>query len=473
MNAELKRVTPADIWTTWENRVVNGIFPLRRFIGGSDHSAVFLTEFKAQNIANAAIKFMPAHPRRAEAQLVQWGAAATVSHPHLLRLFDMGRCQFDGHGFLYVVMEYADQTLAQVLPKRALSPDEACEMLGPVLQTLTYLHRNHLVQGQLKPSNVLVVGDRLKLASDAIRPTEESATPPLRHTLYDPPELREGTITTAGDIWALGMTLFETLTQRTPSWPDERRATAAPPGNIPEPFADTIRKCLSRTPSNRPTAEELEAQYKPLVPAAAAPTPAEETARETAATSNAAKPHPLLMALGILGALTLFLIAWVALRSPQTFATFGSAPQASESNASSAGSTAGTEAPIAWEVAKMPEPNAELPSTMPELPPETVVPPADSTAGVVLQIVPEVPAKTLRTLRGSVRVTVRVLVDPTGNVVGDLLEARGPSRYFAREARQSAVGWKFVPSDNTDSRVWLLRFTFTRDGVTTKAESVR
>ncbi len=67
-----------------------------------------------------------------------------------------------GRGFLFVVMEYADQTLAQILPRRALSLDEAREMLLPTLNALAFLHRNKLVQGQLKPTNLLVVDDQLK-----------------------------------------------------------------------------------------------------------------------------------------------------------------------------------------------------------------------------------------------------------------------------------------------------------------------
>ena len=59
MNAQ-SRLVQTDAWTQWESQVVNGVYPLRRFLGGSNHSAVFLTEYKAERIANAAIKFVPA-----------------------------------------------------------------------------------------------------------------------------------------------------------------------------------------------------------------------------------------------------------------------------------------------------------------------------------------------------------------------------------------------------------------------------
>ena len=57
-------------WTKeWERRIVNGVYPLRRFLGRSNHSVVFLTDRKAQNLAQAAIKILPAHPALAESQL--------------------------------------------------------------------------------------------------------------------------------------------------------------------------------------------------------------------------------------------------------------------------------------------------------------------------------------------------------------------------------------------------------------------
>src|SRR5580692_9863287 len=112
-------------WTKeWERRIVNGVYPLRRFLGRSSRSVVFLTECKEQGVAQAAIKIMPAIPALTEAQLEHWRKAATLSHPHLIRLLDSGRCQLGGHNFLFVVTELAEQNLAQILPGRALTLEE-------------------------------------------------------------------------------------------------------------------------------------------------------------------------------------------------------------------------------------------------------------------------------------------------------------------------------------------------------------
>jgi len=255
-----------ELWAKWEGQVINGGFPLRRLIGVSDHSAVFVTEAPAHNLPNAAVKLVPAIPTLAESQLAYWNAAAALSHPRLLRLFAAGRCHLPGgttsqgdQHFLYVLMEYADQNLAQLLETRALTEGEARETLPPLLDGLAFLHSRNLVQGQLKPSNILVVGEQLKLASDTIRPAGEAATSISMVSVYDPPEGRDGSFSTAGDIWALGVTLYEALTRTTPARPDERSHGVTLPPDFPPASADVIRECLSRRPTDRPNVTALQA----------------------------------------------------------------------------------------------------------------------------------------------------------------------------------------------------------------------
>ena len=256
----------SELWAKWEGQVINGGYPLRRLIGVSDHSGVFLTEAPAHNLPNAALKLVPAIPTLAESQLAYWNAAASLSHPRLLRLFAAGRCQLPGGAtgqgdlhFLYVLMEYADQNLAQLLETRALTEVEVRETLPPLLDGLAFLHSRNLVQGQLKPSNILVVGEQLKLASDTIRPAGEAATSISMVSVYDPPEGRDGSFSTAGDVWALGVTLYEALTRTTPVRPDERSHGVVLPPDFPPGCADVIRECLSRRPIDRPSVTALQA----------------------------------------------------------------------------------------------------------------------------------------------------------------------------------------------------------------------
>ncbi|WP_293863815.1 TonB family protein [Steroidobacter sp.] len=95
---------------------------------------------------------------------------------------------------------------------------------------------------------------------------------------------------------------------------------------------------------------------------------------------------------------------------------------------------------------------------------------AQNPAGAVLhEALPTVPDKIRNGIQGRIYVTVRVLVDPEGNVTGALMESPGPSKYFARLADNAAREWQFAPEDGDRSRVWRLTFLFTRDGETVRA----
>jgi len=83
---------------------------------------------------------------------------------------------------------------------------------------------------------------------------------------------------------------------------------------------------------------------------------------------------------------------------------------------------------------------------------------------VLHEEIPDVPRHARNTIRGRIKVAVRVTVDSSGNVVDETLENPGPSRYFARLATTAARKWKFAPADNQESRKWLLRFDFSRGG---------
>jgi hypothetical protein len=104
----------SEVWTRWQGHVINGVFPLGRYLGCSDHSGVFLTKSAARP-SEVAIKLVPTNRALAESQLSRWKRAGGLAHPHLLRLFEWGGCELDGLPYLYSVMEYADQTLAQLL----------------------------------------------------------------------------------------------------------------------------------------------------------------------------------------------------------------------------------------------------------------------------------------------------------------------------------------------------------------------
>jgi serine/threonine protein kinase len=154
---------------------------------------------------------------------------------------------------LYVVMEYASENLAEFLPQRALGPDETRDMLEPFVETLAYLHGKGYVHGHIKPGNILAINDQLKLSSDSVCRVGEHPIG-TKPDAYTPPESTEGAKSTPGDVWALGITIVETLTQRlpdrnaSPSGEDEELPVA---DILPQPFADIVHHCLRFDPQRR------------------------------------------------------------------------------------------------------------------------------------------------------------------------------------------------------------------------------
>jgi len=88
-----------------------------------------------------------------------------------------------------LVMESAEENLAQVLPSRALTPAEAREMLDSVLDVLAYLHSKGFVHGHIKPINIHGQWRQLKVSSARALPLRsESLEPPGGPDAYGAPE---------------------------------------------------------------------------------------------------------------------------------------------------------------------------------------------------------------------------------------------------------------------------------------------
>jgi TonB family protein len=262
-------------WKECEGQVV-GEFQLLEHLGGSDHSVVFRTERGQSQRQKAAIKFVQADPANAELQLSRWRQAAQLSHPNLIKLYESGRCRLAEMDLLYVVMDFAAENLAEFLPQRALSSAETRDMLEPFLETLAYLHGKGLLHGRIKPGNILAIDDQLKLSSDSVCRAGEapSVTKP---DVYTAPEFAKGESSQAGDVWALGVTLVEALTQRAPQQAAAASANAGEvqvPETLPQPFLDIARHSLQVDPRRRWSVAEvstcLNPAAKPPAPSVAA-----------------------------------------------------------------------------------------------------------------------------------------------------------------------------------------------------------
>lgn len=453
----------SESWKRWEGRTVDGRFPLQSCLGASDHSAVFLT--LAADYGKAAIKLVPADPAGAEKQLLRWKIASEVTHPSLIRIFAMGRCELDGTKLLYLVMEYAEENLAQIIPERALTAEEVRAMLPPLLRALQSVHDKKFVLGRIQPSNILAIGDQVKLASDALGMANEKSRGATAVGPYDPPEAATGvTSTAAGDVWQLGMTLVEALTQHLPVWDRARQATPNVPVTVPEPFRGIAGYCLRLDPGKRWTVAKISdcLEAAPVGMEGVATTPAQAApvvspaavAQET--TSSALRfpgrqkifakwPYGLGLAAVVVVAVVLISRPKPSSLPAEVQATGAQQSAASESARPAPAATGGDEA---------------TPANADEI-------------GVVQRVMPQVSPGARRTIQGRIIVRVKVKVDDAGNVEKAKLESGRGSKYFSRVALESARDWKFAPAAAGESgaREWKLQFAFSR--TKTEASAVR
>ncbi len=433
-------MSSAEVWKTWEGRLVDGKFPLRRWLGGSEHSAVFLTDRQGrQGTEKAALKLIPADAGDADRQLARWRAAAQLSHPHLIRIFETGRC---GMTLLYAVMEYAEEDLSQILPQRPLTSPEVADLLPPMLEALSYLHEKGFVHGRIRPSNVLAVGDQLKLSSDQVAPAADAHSRRTQRDVYDAPETAAGIVWPASDLWSVGATLVTALLQSAPFSGEGSQGDPGLPKSLAEPFRGIARECLRFDPKRRCSVGDIVARLQPpgrSVPAEPElpPAPRRRTNRGPIAAGVA------------VAALVLGLIFF--------FASGKSGPPRPASTTQPSPATPPAAAPLPAPAASTPKPAAE---------PANPTKPA-SPGQVVRQVLPEVSPSARNTIRGKIRVIVRVDVDASGKVTDAKFTSAGPSRYFANQTLKASRQWEFSAPEvagQPTASAWSLVFRIGRKG---------
>jgi eukaryotic-like serine/threonine-protein kinase len=195
-------------------------------------------------------------------------AAARLNHPGVVTLYDVINEQ--GHAF--IVMELISApTLAQVVAKQGpLDPRRAARIGSQVAAALAAAHQAGIVHRDVKPANVMVVGDGARLTDFGI--ARVKGDPKLTSTglivgspAYMAPEQASGAAAgPEADLWGLGATLYYAVEGRPPFERDGQIAVLTAVVNdaprAPERSGElgpVIAALLSKDPAQRPGAAEL------------------------------------------------------------------------------------------------------------------------------------------------------------------------------------------------------------------------
>ena len=497
----------SDQWKKWEGQPIEGKFVLGQCLASTEFNAVFLTQLPDPPGQKAVLKLVAVGSPAAEAQLGLWKRAAHLSHPNLLTIFDAGRCRLDDLPFIYAVMEFAEENLGEILPQRSLTAEEVRDVLDPALDVLVYLHGKGLVHGHLKPSNILATHERLKLSSDSIFPIGDRRQLLRARDIYDAPEMQSAPVSPKEDVWSLGVTLVETLTQHPPVFSSEHSTDPSVPRELPDLFLVMAKHALRRDPNHRWSVAEIAARLNPAPLAAAAgvaPSSAIAPAAQPASTADVSplsvplssepavpmakmpvataqtpvrrEPPPMKR-----GNLSLFDYLIPVLLGAAVFAgliyaiprIFNFHSQPSSTSASVASEQPAAAKPVeSRELKPAPAPAAKATEKIASSePPNKIKRPVEhsspapapavlradpapapraKTAGAVVgrgevlnEVLPKPPQKALSTIHGTFHVVVKVQVGAAGNVVSTELDSPGPSKYFAAQAEKAARQWQF------------------------------
>lgn len=210
-----------------------GAYRVTRLIGEGGMAQVFLAirddDLYQKQVAIKRVRqalasdFMVARLKR-ERQIL-----AGLEHPNIARLIDGGTTE---DGSPYFVMEYVEgRPITHYCESNELSVRQRLELFRSVCAAVHYAHRNLVVHRDLKPTNILVTGEGVPKLLDfgiskLLSPDPSSGNVTVAQTTAairlmtpeyaSPEQVRGEQVSTATDVYSLGVLLFELMTRRRP-----------------------------------------------------------------------------------------------------------------------------------------------------------------------------------------------------------------------------------------------------------------
>nr|WP_321138182.1 Stk1 family PASTA domain-containing Ser/Thr kinase [Peptoniphilus sp.] len=152
-------------------------------------------------------------------------AAASISHPNIVSIYDVGMETIAGEDVYYIVMEYIDgKTLKELIREEGvLSQNQALNYLIQIAEALKIAHSKNIIHRDIKSQNIMVTRDnRVKVTDFGIARMAGNATVTVTNAVmgsvhyFSPEQARGQRVDARSDIYSMGIVLFEMLTGDVP-----------------------------------------------------------------------------------------------------------------------------------------------------------------------------------------------------------------------------------------------------------------
>ncbi len=251
-------------WKSLCGKVLEGGYELKEIIEAEGEKATFRVRVLGDYSLKAAASFYVLEGNDGQGQITVWRALrAFESRSNLAVPLGAGAWDIGGTSAIYLVFQLPDETLEDVLGSRALESEEAIEVLRSIAKGVQELHANGFVHGCISPREVLAIGNGIELSTESVRRINTEPIIERRPAKYLAPESGPRNLTGASDVWCLGATLFEALTQKVyePGLSDEA-------ANLKHPFGVLASCCLDPDPEKRCKLEDLDGISRSKTPPA-------------------------------------------------------------------------------------------------------------------------------------------------------------------------------------------------------------
>lgn len=152
-------------------------------------------------------------------------AAASLSHPNILNIYDVGSEESGNDKIHYIVMEYIKgKTLKELINERGkLTTAETLNYSTQIAEAISHAHKNHIIHRDIKPHNIMITEDnRVKVTDFGIARAVTSSTITTTSSVlgsvhyFSPEQARGGYTDEKSDIYSLGIVIYEMLTGKVP-----------------------------------------------------------------------------------------------------------------------------------------------------------------------------------------------------------------------------------------------------------------